>query len=182
MFYLRDKLKFYGLDEKSFFYFTFKIISGACQDIGIGGVGAVSWVVSEVLSNYCYVCSRCLSMLGHSSINIASGFSNIHLSTRACDFVYHICSHVQRYFVFYVEELPNSTTFIQNYNFKFCLGSYLLMKPNMVFLTLDVVSSKYGRFRNTTFGFTFEIVSCWELLLSLISGIICALRKLLINL
>ena len=67
-----------------------------------------------------YVCSRCLSMLGHSGINIASGFSNIHLSTRACDFVYHICSHVQRHFVFYVEELPNSTIFIQNYNFKFC--------------------------------------------------------------
>ena len=40
----------------------------------------------------CYVCSRCLSMLGHSGINIVSGFSNIHLSTRACDFVYHICS------------------------------------------------------------------------------------------
>ena len=120
MFYLRVKLRFYGLDEKSFFYFTFKIISGACQDIGIGIVGAVSWVVSEVLSNCRYVCSRCLSMLGHSGINIASGFSNIHLSTRACDFVYHICSHVQRYFVFYVEDLPNSTTFIQNYNFKFC--------------------------------------------------------------
>ena len=51
----------------------------------------------------------------------------------------------------------------------------------MVFLTLDVVSSKYGRFRNTTFGLTFEILSCWELLLSLISGIICALRKLLIE-
>ena len=71
------------------------------------------------LSNCRYVCSRCLSMLGHSGINIASGFSNIHLSTRACDFVYHICSHVQRYFFFYVEEFPNSTTFIQNYNFKF---------------------------------------------------------------
>ena len=105
MFYLRVKLRFYGLDEKSFFYFTFKIISGACQDIGIGGVGAVSWVVSEVLSNCRYVCSRCLSMLGHFGINIASGFSNIHLSTRACDFVYHICSHVQRYFVFYVERI-----------------------------------------------------------------------------
>ena len=38
MFYLRVKLRFYGLDEKSFFYFTFKIISGACQDIGTGGV------------------------------------------------------------------------------------------------------------------------------------------------
>ena len=80
MFYLRVKLRFYGLDEKSFFYFTFEIISGACQNIGIGGVGAVSWVVSEVLSNCRYVCSRCLSMLGHSGINIASGFSNIHLS------------------------------------------------------------------------------------------------------
>ena len=55
MFYLRVKLRFYGLDEKSLFYFTFKIISGACQDIGIGGVGAVSWVVSEVLSNCLYV-------------------------------------------------------------------------------------------------------------------------------
>ena len=120
MFYLRVKLRFYGLDEKSFFCFTFKIISGACQDIGIGGVGAVSWVVSEVLSNCRYVCSRCLSMLGHSGINIASGFSNIHLSTRACDFVYHTCSHVQRHSVLYVEELPNSTTSIQNYNFKFC--------------------------------------------------------------
>ena len=119
MFYLRVKLRFYGLNEKSFFYFTLKIISGACQDIGIGVVGAVSWIVSEVLSNCHYVCSRCLCMLSHSGINIASGFSNIHLSTRACDFVYHICSHVKRYFIFYVEELPNSTTFIQNYNFKF---------------------------------------------------------------
>ena len=89
MFYLRVKLRFYDLDEKSFFYFTFKIISGVCQDTGIGSVGAVSWVVSEVLSNCRYVCSRCLSMLGHYGINIASGFSNIHLSTRACDFVYH---------------------------------------------------------------------------------------------
>ena len=50
MFYLRVKLRFYGLDEKSFLYFTFKIISGVCQDIGIGGIGAVSWVVNEVLS------------------------------------------------------------------------------------------------------------------------------------
>ena len=95
MFYLRVNLRFYGLDEKSFFYFIFKIISGACQDIGIGGVGAVSWVVSEVLSNYRYVCSRCLSMLGHSGINIASGFSNIHLATRS--------SH--------------NTTYIEIYNF-----------------------------------------------------------------
>ena len=58
------------------------------------------------------------------------------------------------------------------------------MKPNMVFmfLTLDVISYKYGRFRNTTLGLTFEILSCWELLLSLISGLISSLRKLLINL
>ena len=70
MFYLRVKLRFYGLDEQSFFYFTFKIISGACQDIGIGGICAVSWVVSEVLSNCRYVCFRCLSMLGHSGLNI----------------------------------------------------------------------------------------------------------------
>ena len=33
MFYLRVKLRFYGLDEESFFYFTFKIVSGVCQKI-----------------------------------------------------------------------------------------------------------------------------------------------------
>ena len=152
-----------------------------------------SMLFSIKTSSKLLVCSRCLGMLSHYGINIASGFSNIHLSTRACDFVYNICSHVQRYFIFYVEELPKNTTFIQNYNFivlryKFYSisfvprGSYLLMKPNMVFLTLDVVSSKYGRFRNTTEGLTFEVLSCCELLLSLISGMICALRKLLIYL
>ena len=83
-------------------------------------VGTVSYVVSKMLSNCHYVCSRCLGILGHSGINIASSFSNIHLSRRACDFVYisHLLS-CPMVFIFYVEELPSSTTFIQNYNFKF---------------------------------------------------------------
>ena len=142
----------------------------------------MSWVVSEVLSNCRYVCSRCLSMLGHSGINIASGFSNIHLSTRACDFVYHICSHVQRYFIFYVEELPNSTTFIQNYNFKFCsqrivphrfinnfLKTHIIpdirdssssqqdsisnVRPKVVFLNLPYLEDTTSKIRNTILGF-----------------------------
>ena len=126
-----------------------------------------------VLSNCRYVCSRCLSMLGHSGINIASSFSNIHLSTRACDFVYHICSHVQRYFIFHVEELPNSTTFIQNYNFKFCCQRIVphrfinnFLKAHIIPDIRDSSSSQQDSISNVRLKVVFCPISTNEILIA----------------